>query len=164
MWRVLRVAMVVCIGALALSYVVSPEPAHAQPPDFVLYTEPTTSAVIDFFRPPSTFAGAGNRGWQYSADDTLVSAAADGSVFFAGPIGDEYYVTLSHGDGLRTTYSFLTDVWVVQGQQVTAGLGIAQAGPAGLHFGVYAGSHYLDPEVLFAASQSTPRRILAPAP
>lgn len=137
--------------------------AGREAPGFVQYVEPSTAAVIDFFRPPSRFAGPGNRGWQYAAHDPDVTAAADGVVRFAGSIGGEFYITIDHDDGLRTTYSFLDDVVVAEGQAVAQGELIASA-QAGLHFGVKRGSHYLDPEVLLEASKPTPRLVLAPPP
>lgn len=164
-----RTAVVACACMFFLTAAAPAAPAHAQGEsaqtiDLVLYQSPSTSAVIDPFRPPSQFAGPGNRGLEFGGQDQFVAAAADGLVLFAGPIGGTHYVTLWHNDGLTTTYSFLDELWAVQGQEVNAGFGIGLSGPAGWHFGVIAGSHYLDPEVLLAASQPTERLVLGPPP
>lgn len=160
--RALGVALVVWLVCALVPGVASGQTQPASADGFVVYYPPTSAVIVDHFRPPAHIGARGNRGLQYGNDDVLVSAAADGVVYFAGPIGNELYITLEHADGLRTTYSFLDEVWVQQGSEVSAGLGIAMAGPQGLHFGVRVGSHYLDPEVLLEASVATPRLVLSP--
>lgn len=161
MLRAARCLIVLCAMVLVGVPMAAAQPQVA-PADVVMYFAPTTAVIVDHFRPPAHIGARGNRGLQYGNDDVFVAAAADGIVTFAGSIGADYYITVEHGDGLRTTYSFLAEVWVVEGQEVTAGLGIAMAGAEGLHFGVRLGSHYLDPEVLLEASVATTRLVLSP--
>ena len=69
---------------------------------------------------------------------TTVRASADGTVVFAGPVAGTLHVTLRHGDGVRTSYSFLGAVDVVLGQRVRAGDRVGTAGER-LHFGAARG-------------------------
>jgi hypothetical protein len=122
----------------------------ASPP--VHYTPPVVGEVIDPFRVPDRF-GPGNRGIDYrTVVGAPVAAAADGEVTFAGPVAGALHVTVAHGDGLRTTASFLADVAVGPGQRVRAGdlLGFS----AGVvHVGVRdPDGVYLDPALLFAGA------------
>ena len=113
-------------------------PARFQPP--------VTAPIVDHFRPPACIWCAGNRGIDYAvAPGTPVHAAGPGQVDFAGPVGKELFVVISHADGLRTTYAFLQRASVSAGQTVATGDIVALAGPD-LHFGVRRGDIYLDPE------------------
>jgi len=117
---------------------------------FVPYAEPVDAPVIDRFRPPSTPYGPGNRGWEYATEaGGVVRAAADGIVTFAGTVGGSTAVTISHADGLRTSYSYLTATSIRTGDRIRLGDPVGQSG-ARLHFGVRRGEVYLDPAVLFA--------------
>lgn len=116
----------------------------------VVYSPPVDAPIIDPFRPPQSFAGPGNRGLQYgTVGGELVMAAGDGIVGFAGQIGPHHFVSIDHSDGIRTTYSFLTEHLVIIGQPVARGtvVGIADAG---FHLGAKMGDTYLDPELLFS--------------
>ncbi len=50
-----------------------------------------------------------------------VTAAAEGVVEFAGQVGGTLHVVVRHPDGLRTSYSFLASIDVVEGQEVVRG-------------------------------------------
>lgn len=127
----------------------------------VTYRPPVDAPVIDRFRPPSTPYGPGNRGWEYLTEPgSAVRAAADGIVTFAGRVGPSSAVTITHADGLRTSYSYLESVEVREGAAVTQGQSIGRSGPR-LHFGVRRGDSYLDPATLFTAP-TTIRVRLAP--
>ena len=127
----------------------------------VAYRPPVDAPVIDRFRRPSTPYGPGNRGWEYLTESgTAVRAAADGIVTFAGRVGPSSAVTLTHADGLRTSYSYLESVDVREGEAVAQGQSIGRSGPR-LHFGVRRGDTYLDPATLFSAP-TTIRVRLAP--
>src|SRR5215210_2876383 len=111
----------VCSASLAM-------PAAAGPPP---YRPPVEAPVLDAFRPPANPYGPGNRGLEYATSaGTPVGAVGDGRVTFAGPVAGSLHVTVRHGDGIRTTYSFLARVDVVVGQDVRQGdvVGIT-AGP-----------------------------------
>ena len=74
-------------------------------------------------------------------------ASADGTVEFAGQVGGTLHVVVKHADGLRTSYSFLASVSVIEGQQLARGTPVGRAG-ASVHFGVRLGDTYLDPELV----------------
>lgn len=128
----------------------------------VLYQWPVTAAVVDGFRPPSHFAGAGNRGLEFgTAGGEPVVAAASGQVVFAGAIAGANFVTVQHRDGLRTSYSHIRNVTVFVGNIVAGGTAIGQA-ETGFHFGVRVGDTYLDPAVLLTPvpMRSTPAKLV----
>jgi murein DD-endopeptidase MepM/ murein hydrolase activator NlpD len=85
-----------------------------------------------------------------------VSAAADGTVVFAGYLADRSLVSIDHPGGLRTTYEPIAPS-VTAGQAVRRGevIGTLQPGhpeclaaPACLHWGLRRGEAYLDPLAL----------------
>jgi murein DD-endopeptidase MepM/ murein hydrolase activator NlpD len=131
------------MSMLLLSFVLSLTPTVSVPPRFV---PPVAAPIVDHFRAPACTWCAGNRGIDYAvAPGSPVHAAAAGRVDFAGPVGRELFVVVSHPDGLRTTYGFVQTVQVTVGQMVATGDTVATAGPD-LHFGVRRGDTYLDPE------------------
>jgi murein DD-endopeptidase MepM/ murein hydrolase activator NlpD len=131
------------MSVFLFAIIVAIAPTVTTPPRF---QAPVTAPIVDHFRPPACMWCAGNRGIDYAvAPGTPVHAAGPGRVDFAGPVGKELFVVLSHPDGLRTTYAFLQSVSVSVGHNVAAGDVVALAGPD-LHFGVRRGDTYLDPE------------------
>jgi murein DD-endopeptidase MepM/ murein hydrolase activator NlpD len=117
------------------------------------WTWPVPGPVIRGFDPPDSPFGSGHRGIDIAAaPGTPVVAAADGSVAFAGPVGGRLFVTLDHGGGLESTYSFLSSLAVRRGDVVAQGQMLARSGSghAGslvphLHFGVRLLDVYVDP-------------------
>lgn len=131
-------------------------------PTVLLYSPPVVAPIIDPFRPPATFAGPGNRGLEYGTiGGEIVLASAAGVVTFAGPLASNFFITIQHEDGLRTSYSFVREVQVAVGQSVAGGSVLARAQP-GFHFGVRIGPTYLDPELLLhpVATESSPARLV----
>src|SRR5437588_4187991 len=115
------------------------------------YQPPVTAPVADPFRPPSSTYGPGNRGVDYATvPGTQVKAAADGEVVFAGQVGGALHVVVLHGDGIRTSYSFLSSIRVQRGDRVTQGQVVGTTGPQPFHFGARAGDAYIDPALLFS--------------
>lgn len=144
----LRVAAAVAVVLVAATVVAAPDPTGAAPPP-VLHAPPVDAPIADPFRPPTTSYGPGNRGLRYDlAPGTPVRATADGLVVFAGTVGPTRHVTVLHQDGLRTSYSFLSEVGVGRGDRVARGDVLGAAG-TGFHLGARDGEHYLDPEALF---------------
>jgi murein DD-endopeptidase MepM/ murein hydrolase activator NlpD len=117
------------------------------------WTWPVVGPVIRGFDPPDSPYGSGHRGIDIAAAvGTPVLAAEAGVVTFAGPVGGRLFVTIDHGAGLRSTYSFLSALAVRRGAVVSMGDVIARSGTghAGepvphLHFGVKLGEAYVDP-------------------
>jgi murein DD-endopeptidase MepM/ murein hydrolase activator NlpD len=114
---------------------------------------PVVGPVIGAFEPPETPFGAGHRGIDIAASvGTTVVAPEAGVVAFAGKVGGELFVTLDHGGGLTSTYSWLSGALVRRGDAVPRGGAIALSGrghPGSdvphLHFGVRRDGVYLDP-------------------
>ncbi|HSH61041.1 MAG TPA: M23 family metallopeptidase [Acidimicrobiales bacterium] len=126
-----------------------PPPGVVTEPAIVRHRPPVDAPVVDVFRPPASPFGPGNRGIDYAtAEGTPVRASADGQVAFAGPVGGRLHVVIRHGDGIRTSYSFLAAIDVRRGQRVSAGAEVGTAGPS-LHFGARRGDAYIDPLTLF---------------
>ncbi len=147
-WRPGRTrAAVVVLSAVCL--MVSAVPATASAPNFVA---PVDAPVLDGFRPPAGPYGPGNRGVDYAtAPGEAVWAAAGGEVVFAGRIATTAHVVILHPDGVRTSYSFLADVVVARGEQVSQGQVVGTtSGP--VHFGARVGERYVDPALLLAGT------------
>lgn len=105
-----------------------------------------------FEKPPGPYA-PGHRGVDLTAEPGSVARAAGaGIVTFAGMVAGRGVVTVTHPNGLRTTYEPIS-VSVDEGHVVAAGaaLGAVNAGhahcPAAacLHWGARHGNTYLDP-------------------
>jgi murein DD-endopeptidase MepM/ murein hydrolase activator NlpD len=123
------------------------------------YIAPVDGPIVDHFRPPACRWCPGNRGIDYATrPGEAVRASAAGLVTFAGPIGPDLYVTVQHGDGLRTSYAYLATVSVTAGQLVSQGTALGTAG-ASVHFGVRRGDVYLDPELLLAGGRLRARLV-----
>ena len=157
-WRL--AAPVVILVALAV-VLIAPHaaaapsrPAVAAPPLDRLYVAPVDGVIIDHFRPPASIYAAGNRGIdELTAPGAPVVASAAGVVIFAGPVAGSLHITIRHGDGLRTSYSFLAAVAVVPGEVVEQGQLIGLSSGA-FHFGVRdLDGTYLDPEAVLAGER-----------
>ena len=131
---------------------------------------PVAGPVIRGFDPPDTPFGAGHRGIDIAAPTgTTVVAPEAGVVSFAGRVGGELFVTLDHGGGLTSTYSWLSAALVRQGDVVPRGSAIALTGrghPGStvphLHLGVRLDGQYLDPMAFLAPPSVTGFIRLAP--
>jgi murein DD-endopeptidase MepM/ murein hydrolase activator NlpD len=114
---------------------------------------PVTGPVIRAFDPPDSPFGAGHRGIDVAVPQgTVVAAAAPGTVSFAGPVGGNLFLTLDHGGGWESTFSWVSALLVRKGDVVAAGQPVALTGwghPTAtvphLHFGIKLDDVYLDP-------------------
>jgi len=109
--------------------------------------------VIRGFDLPDDPYGSGHRGIDIAASvGTTIVAPADGIVSFAGPVGGRLFLTIDHGGGLASTFSWLTANLVKKGDVVVRGQPVALTGwghPGAtvphLHFGVKLNGAYVDP-------------------
>jgi len=122
------------------------------------YEWPVLGPVIRGYDPPDSPYGSGHRGIDIVAPvGSPVVAAETGVVAFAGKIGSGKYVSIDHADGVRTTYSWLSQINVRRGQAVQRGdtVGLSGEGHVGsaiahLHFGARWAGAYIDPWLLLA--------------
>lgn len=119
----------------------APPPTAAQPPAVA----PVGGRVRRPFAAPATPYGPGHRGVDLgAAPGEVVRAALPGTVTFAGEVAGRSWVTIAHGDGLRTTYGGLRPA-------VTAGLRVGLGDPLGratggtLDWGARRDRTYVDP-------------------
>jgi len=149
MRSVRSVGVVLLLGVL-LAFAVMPAPAGASG-DWVW---PVVGPVILGFDPPDSPYASGHRGIDVAvAVGTPVVAPADGTVTFAGKVGGQLFVTLDHGGGLLSTYSWVSERLVSKGQVVVGGEVVALSGtghpgsllPPHLHIGVRLDGVYVDP-------------------
>ncbi|MGH2540974.1 MAG: murein hydrolase activator EnvC family protein [Actinomycetota bacterium] len=139
------IACVTTVGALTSM----PVPAGAAGP----WGWPVTGPVIRGFDPPASPYGSGHRGIDIAAPvGSEVVAPADGVVAFAGPVGGHLFLTIDHGGGLESTYSWLSALSVRRGDAVVGGQPVALTGPGhaggpipSLHLGVRLDDAYVDP-------------------
>ena len=143
--------LAVGVGMAVLPAVALPAAAPARAA--ATWTWPVTGPVIRDFDPPDQPFGSGHRGIDIAAAvGTTVLAATGGSVTFAGPVGGRLFLTIDHGGGLESTYSFLESLLVRRGDVVAQGTPIARSGIGHvgalvphLHFGVRLNDEYQDP-------------------
>jgi murein DD-endopeptidase MepM/ murein hydrolase activator NlpD len=163
--RVLRM-----IGAVALTTVCflgAAAPAARASGD---WTWPVVGPILRGFDPPDDPYGSGHRGIDIGAPaGTVVVAPAAGTVTFAGTVAGSFFVTIDHGGGLASTYSWLTELLVRRGDRVTSGEPIARSGYGhpgdtvdSLHMGVKLNGAYVDPLDYLTAPDLTTMIRLAP--
>jgi len=128
--------------------------------------------VVRAFDPPASPYGSGHRGIDIAAPfGTVVVAPAAGTVSFAGPVGGYLFLTIDHGGGLASTYSWVYGLLVRKGDAITAGQDIALSGGghpgdtiASLHVGVRLNGVYVDPMLYLRSPDLTSFIRLAPLP
>jgi murein DD-endopeptidase MepM/ murein hydrolase activator NlpD len=134
------------------------------------WTWPIEGRVVRGFEPPPTPFSAGHRGIDIAAAfGTPVHAPADGVVSFSGFVAGELFLTIDHGDGYRSTDSWLGQVLVRKGTAVKRGDVIALSGRGdpkvaveNLMFGVRIGDDYIDPLTVLTPQSAVDLIRLAP--
>ncbi len=114
---------------------------------------PVVGPVIRGFDPPDSPYGAGHRGIDIAvAPGTPIVAPESGTVTFSGRVGGWLFITIDHGAGLSSTYSWIASSVVRKGDVVTRGqpIGTTGSGHPGsliphLHLGVKLDGAYVDP-------------------
>ncbi len=124
---------------------------------------PVEAPIVDPFRPPPhPFGAGGNRGLEFgTVGSEPVVAVDDGRVTFAGPVGGERWLVITHPSGLRSTYGPLDTIAAVRGQALVAGAVIGSAGP-GLHLTARSADRYLDPAPLLDGRCGRARLVVGP--
>jgi hypothetical protein len=160
-------AFVVIIGVAVL-------PAVAAASHTAAWTRPVAGPVLREFRAPTNPFASGHRGVDLAvADGEVARAAGDGVVEFSGAVAFSRHVVVRHSNGWRTSYSFLADVSVREGQRVAAGDALGTCcgptddahffiGPS-IHFSLRVDDDYVDPMVLFSPPDLTALVHLAPS-
>src|SRR5688572_8298745 len=106
------------IAVVTALLVLSPAPVRAG----TWLIPPVDAVVSRRFEAPGTLWGPGHRGIDYEiAANSPIRAAGDGRVLFAGPVAGDAAITIAHEDGLETTYSDLSEVFVRAGDVVEQG-------------------------------------------
>lgn len=110
--------------------------------------------VLRAFDPPRTAFTSGHRGIDIACwPDAQILAVAPGVVTFAGSVGGQRYVTVTHSDGTQSTASWVSSILVRRDAVVTTGTPIATCGAGHIgaviphvHFGFRTPEGtYLDP-------------------
>ena len=129
------------------------------PPTGPGFRPPVSAPVSDPFRLPEGPYGSGNRGIEYDTEPgDAVAAAAAGEVVFAGSVARSLHVTVDHGGGVVSSYSYLESIAVPVGARVAQGDPVGTASER-LHFGVRVDGAYVDPASLTAVAVVTVRLV-----
>jgi murein DD-endopeptidase MepM/ murein hydrolase activator NlpD len=104
--------------------------------------------VVRYFEPTGAYSG--HWGVDLAAPvGSPVTAASPGSVTFAGSVAGMRSVTVDHGGGVKTSYSYLSRIDVTRGDRVAqgdvVGLSGLDHGRQALHFSVRLRDVYQDP-------------------
>ena len=116
---------------------------------------PPDAIVLVPFAPIGSYEG--HWGVDISASGgSSVATVGSGTVSFAGSVAGRRSVTIYHGGGIRTSYSYLSGVTVSVGQAIGVGATVGTAGVHGgqpaFHLSLRVGAMYVDPLVLSQCS------------
>ncbi len=141
---------------LVLLLVITPAPASAE---CIALRWPVVGEVTGEFAPSGRYSG--HWGLDIGAlPGTPVRAAAGGVVSFSGEVVGNQTITVSHGGGLKTSYSYLSERAVTNGSAVIAGATLGSSGiaheTAALHFSVRVLSTYRDAKLFFECMELIP--------
>ena len=140
-----------------------PSSAVADSPPCVGLARPVVGDVI------APYAPSGRYGGHWGIDigtefGSVVRAAASGRVTFAGDVAGNRTVTIDHGGGLRTSYSYLDERSVRAGSWTERGDPVGRSGSPhalpGLHFSVRVFGTYVDPIAWLGCQPYEPARAL----
>ena len=134
-----------------------PAPVRAPAPPPPAAPPPVSSGYVwPFYGNISTYFSGGHPGIDidgFGAYGAPIAAAASGTVVLTAwdSWGYGYHVIVDHGDGTRTQYAHLSDIWVSQGQYVSQGQAVGAMGNTGystgthLMFNLYVGGAAVNP-------------------
>ncbi|HEY7281870.1 MAG TPA: M23 family metallopeptidase [Actinomycetota bacterium] len=135
------------------------------------YQWPVHGAVIRPFEQPAGPFSAGHRGIDIAAPfGTPIRAPADGTVSFAGAVAGALFISIDHAAGIRTSYSWVSEISVTKGRSVRAGDVIGKTGQGHpgsdrphLHFSARLDGTYIDPMLLLGGGNLDDLIHLAPS-
>ena len=141
----------------------TPVAAVAENPQCVGLAWPVSGEVIAPYAPSGRYAG--HWGIDIGTEPrSVVRAAASGRVTFAGDVAGNRTVTIDHGGGLRTSYSYLEERSVGAGSWIERGEPVGRSGSphatSGLHFSVRVSGAYVDPLAWLGCQTYQPARAL----
>lgn len=140
-WRVRARSVVAIVAVTAGPVLLAPSVVAARP----CWQPPVAAPVSDSFRPPACRWCAGNRGIEFATrPGTTVRSVAAGTVSYAGTVAGTRYVVVEHANGWRATYGDLAASGLRTGDVVVA-RSVVGVATSRLHFGIRAGTRYLDP-------------------
>lgn len=155
-----RTACLLCVAAaFNLPVAVAADAPEARPGS--VHAVPLYGVLQRVFDAPPDPYAPGHRGVDVAAPTgSPVHASAPGVVSFAGSVAGNLTVTVDHGSGLLTTYSFLGTTQVTRGQALQQGhvLGTVGRGhpgselPAHVHLSARRDGFYFDPLELYVGS------------
>lgn len=166
-----RVLVVVILGIGVGGPITTRAGAATATPADAGWQLPVSGPVVRSFSAPASAYGPGHRGIDLvAAPGTPVITAGRGTVVFAGDVAGAQHVVVLHRGGVRTSYSFLSDVQVAVGDVIDGGSLVGHAGGADpdgvhagvVHFGVRVGAEYVDPLTLFRSGSLSSRVRLVP--
>ena len=113
------------------------------------------------FAPTGRYSGHWGVDWGIPAG-TDVRTAGPGTVSFAGTVAGNLTLTVDHGGGLRTSYSYMSTLAVERGDRVAESAIVGKSGsghgsPA-LHFSVRVGPTYVDPLAVLGCRKAEPSK------
>lgn len=117
------------------------------------------AVVVRPFAPIGMFGGHWGIDLAESPESDVL-AVGSGTVSFAGSVATRRSVTIDHGGGIRTSYSYLAGIRVSTGERVTRGSTVGSSGyhdgRQAFHLSLRSGTTYLDPYAL-ARCSTAPR-------
>ncbi len=115
------------------------------------------------FAPQGRYEGHWGVDWEVPVG-TLIRAVAPGTVTFSGVVVGNRTVTIHHGGGLRTSYSYLSTILVSPGELVARGRAVGRSGlergEPRAHLSLRIGAQYLDPLLLLGCRDRSPMAAL----
>jgi murein DD-endopeptidase MepM/ murein hydrolase activator NlpD len=133
---------------------------------------PVVGPVIRGYDPPDSPYGSGHRGIDIGAAyGTPVVAPAAGTVSFSGKVGGYLFLTIQHGGGVSSSYSWVSALLVKKSDVVGAGQVVALTGQGHpgsdvthLHFAVKLDGVYVNPLDYLSAGSVVDLIRLVPVP
>lgn len=137
-------------------------PGGPSPGDCGAFLRPVPGSAVRPFAPEGSYGG--HWGIDLEAEPgSAVRAAASGVVSFAGLVAGMQSVTVHHGGGVRTSYSYLSSVMASPGPVArgsVVGLTGVDHDVSALHFSLRIRDRYLDPMLVLRCNAVVPASAL----